>query len=693
MATFAPGTREATFKWDEVGGPGEDASYEVFQEGGNAVDPAATESSPRTLTTSSSSRRMDIEERMERSLKDIKAALDAEAALRISSHERLEERLREEAELRAGCTAVFEQRFGQLQGCIQQSSAGLFNVTEALEKQAGKITDLHEECMSPMPRGSLDSYQSEVSEVREELESERSGRTKEISKLDHSINELKLCLEAEVGARCAMSDRLSQQMQELMADRAASSKAAPKEPLLEVQKLELQSILQLTSRLQKLEEHVAGNDLAASACSKTSKESLQDAGQLQFRLQKLEDVENKLQMILERQGQSQGGSTLEVEVLSEGLKKLEVQAKKHVVWVEAQAEKMAARQEAHALEEAASRSTLEEELRQYIVTELSGQAKFFQGELKGIMSAAHSSWIDEIRKLWAALGQKSQDNGSADGSAAGKEAGKGVYSPDVPLSPGRVPKASPAPTPPPPFPTVGGVAVDAGRQPSLLLNKPESGSRVVAPPEASAGSLGMSPVNVQSMPQRPGSMMAARSGSNPGPGRPGSPRAPHPGTGGLRPSASHSAMPSRSNQSLEAAVAQARQSNTPTPEEIARRVSMPLGAHTPTGTPAVGGSGPGRGTQAAGVSDPGNLSSRQGRSGFLRPNTLSSVSSGATAERMSTGSSDLVPRMSTGSIDPISVSPYSSQARQGAPQGAPQASESGGSERLRPLEGVGRPSV
>lgn len=336
------------------------------------------------------------------------AALEAEAAKRLADDERLEQRLNEWRSLQAEkaedtpradspLSLVAERRLEALQEALNLEAAArevsgrevaqqLFDLTEALERQAGLAAAAADLRWSSNEEGEL------VDDWRQELTVEKGERTKEMNSMSHQMKDLRLCLEAEVGARSAATERLHREVHDL--------------------RIGIDS---------KIVDHT----------SKASKDSLQDVGQsLQVQLQELEEsildtkkfreellsrkeVDDKIQMLIDRQGQERGASCLEVEVLREGLKGLEAQAKKFGAWVEAQAEKNAARQDAIETtikgfqldvgQEAKARTALDEELRQYLVDELSAQAKFFEGELKGLLASAHTSWIDEIKKIWNAL--------------------------------------------------------------------------------------------------------------------------------------------------------------------------------------------------------------------------------------------------------------------------------------------------
>eukprot|EP00427_Karlodinium_veneficum_P059891 CAMPEP_0169397294 /NCGR_PEP_ID=MMETSP1017-20121227/51882_1 /TAXON_ID=342587 /ORGANISM="Karlodinium micrum, Strain CCMP2283" /LENGTH=674 /DNA_ID=CAMNT_0009501905 /DNA_START=52 /DNA_END=2077 /DNA_ORIENTATION=+ len=185
--------------------------------------------------------------------------------------------------------------------------------------------------------------------------------SKEIAVVANQIKDLRLCLEAEVGARSAGTERLDRQMQELQ-NRVETDKAF--------------------------------------------KESLQE---LQSEVEALQESRNR-----HKEGSSPLRGGVEFEVLKDGLSSLEAQAKKHVVWVETQAEKHASRMEAIEtfvkkiqLEIGSQVQASEENLRKYIVTELAGQAKFFEVEIKGLLMSAHENWASETQKLWQAIGSES----------------------------------------------------------------------------------------------------------------------------------------------------------------------------------------------------------------------------------------------------------------------------------------------
>lgn len=262
-----------------------------------------------------------------------------------------------------------------------QFAQQLFELTEAIEKQAGLAA--------------LDAEQA----APRDMETQGKGGQVEMASITHQLKDLRLCLEAEVGARSAITERLHREVHDLRsgldvekAERSSSTK---------VSKESMQDMTQaLQSRMQTLEA------------------SCDEVQNLREELLSRKEVDDKIQMMLDKQSQQRGTiGNLDLELIRDGLNTLEKQAKKHVSWVESQAEKNAVRQEAleeRILQEGKARQTLDVELRQYLVNELSTQAKFFQGELKGLLASAHSSWLDENRKLWNALGHEG-------GIAAGAE--------------------------------------------------------------------------------------------------------------------------------------------------------------------------------------------------------------------------------------------------------------------------------
>jgi len=487
--------------------------------------------------------------------------------------------------------------------------------------------------------GSVELADDLVTDVRLELASERSVRTKDMGSMAHQLKDLRLCLEAEVGARSAITERCSRELHECRsaidaekAERTCSTKAS-NESLADLGQA-------LMSRMQMLEATTSSGSSGFSSLELEG--SLQEVKIFREELLSRKEVDDKLQMLLDRQGQQRGASNLEVEILREGLNALEAQAKKYAAHVEAQAEKHAARQETaekSIMQEAKARSALDEELRQTLVTELNTQAKFFQGELKGLMVSAHSTWVDEIAKIWKVVGKQGEERAGGGGSHSEPiSTGRSRDAPQVQeyVLSGKAAAVSKkdltetttlSPAVPPPSAEVGGQALRSGTPiKGNIPPSPAGGVRVCAPSEA--GLLGKSPPvssyknlpqNVQSAQRAVSGALPSRGGyptrSNPNDlpdGRQLSPRQAHAGGAGSGAQPLGARAGGLLGQRSNAPAADGRQASGVTPDgrqtptreqEVTRRTAdglrpgrMPLGPADPASLPPSRTSRPTAGT-------------------------------------------------------------------------------------------------
>lgn len=219
---------------------------------------------------------------------------------------------------------------------------------------------------------------ADVAWIREELATEKKKRRRDQESTAQQLKELRLCLEAEVGARSAANERLDRQVHDMRNEINTEISEAAVKSMKSIESAVGKDIQLVQGSLQQ-QTNLIREEVAA-----------RKAG------------DEKLRQSLELEGQSRDNSDLQLGVLRESLTLLENKMKSRATrqdTVEASVAQMAKQLSS----EVQSRIAGDEDIKQWTLSELKEQAMFFKSELKNLLTSAHNSYSHEVQKIWNKL--------------------------------------------------------------------------------------------------------------------------------------------------------------------------------------------------------------------------------------------------------------------------------------------------
>lgn len=214
-----------------------------------------------------------------------------------------------------------------------------------------------------------------------------------ISDIDQRISDLQQLLAQEMQVRAAADEDLSRKVTEQLSKQMAvearvdsADDAQMKKDIAEIKMLLEAEVEARCAVMERLDKQLHDQHAMIKACQTSA------------------SVE-KLQLMIDGYSQKLECTNLQVEMFREDVKALTAEAQKHVQWVESQREKTAARQDLleKGLQELTLRVSNSSREITKLENEFSSIVKLLQSDMTNLVSSSHSNMQEELRKIRAVV--------------------------------------------------------------------------------------------------------------------------------------------------------------------------------------------------------------------------------------------------------------------------------------------------